>query len=233
MNKSEICEQRNDRRQVTPNQSIGDWDAYSEPFLSVMPSKMLTLNKAVASLCIGHVADFGCGAGKIIPFVLARDCVDSYTGIDASIEMIRRAHWVTEQFDNKRATTVHSMIESTTLSSVDTAISINSYYVWKDTDLVLSHIRSQLHPGSRFILATINPEINMQRLLNEAEKELAAHPHWPAFKEHNLRICASSEARIVTLDALIGQVRRVGFSVEDAHRRFYDGGLNFLQLTVN
>ncbi|MFK8080281.1 MAG: class I SAM-dependent methyltransferase [Granulosicoccus sp.] len=212
--------------------AIADWDAYSEPFLSVMPSQMLALNKQVASHCIGHVADFGCGAGKIIPFVLARDCVDSYTGIDSSIDMIRRACWVAEQFSDKRATTVHSTIEAATLSVVDTAISINSYYAWDEPELALEHIRSQMHPGSRFLLATINPSIDMAGLLEEAEMELIAHPHWRAFKAHNLHISKSAEAHFVALDTLVGEVRRVGFVVEDAHTHLYNGGLNMLQLGI-
>ncbi|MFK7860870.1 MAG: class I SAM-dependent methyltransferase [Granulosicoccus sp.] len=212
--------------------AIADWDAYSEPFLSVMPSQMLTLNRQVASYCIGHVADFGCGAGKIIPFVLERDCVDSYTGIDSSLDMIRRACWVAEQFSHKRATTIHSSIEAATLSIVDTAISINSYYAWRDSELTLRHIHSQLHPGSRFVLATINPSIDMMGLLEAAELELFAHPHWQAFKEHNEHISKSRDARFIALDPLIGEVRRVGFVVEDAHTHLYEGGLNMLQLSI-
>jgi len=212
--------------------AIADWDAYSEPFLSVMPSQMLALNRQVASQCIGHVADFGCGAGKIIPFVLSRDCVDSYTGIDSSIDMIRRAGWVAEQFNDKRATTVHSTIEAATLSVVDTAISINSYYAWDNPESTLEHIYRQMHPGSRFILATINPSIDMASLLEEAELELIAHPHWQAFKKHNLQISKSRDAHFIALDELIGEVRRVGFAVEDANAHLYDGGLNLLQLSI-
>lgn len=223
-----------DKATQAPDSSyrITDWDAYSEPFLSVMPSKMLALNQAIASACHGHVADFGCGAGKIIPFVLGNDAVDNYTGVDASFEMIRRARWVLERLGENRGTTIHSLIESVNLPLVDTAISINSYYVWSDTAKVLTHIRNQLHPASQFFLATLNPNINMLRLLDEAELELLAHPHWQAFKEHNLGICASPDTRFVTLDALIAEARQAGFQVEDAHTRFYDGGLNFLQLAI-
>lgn len=210
---------------------IADWDAYSEPFLSVMPSKMLILNKTVAEYATGHVADYGCGAGKIIPFVLAQSQVKSYTGIDASAAMVKRARWVSSQFADKQSTILHSFIEQASLTRVDTAISINSYYAWDNPVMVLQHIRSQLDHGSTFILATINSTIDMQGLLEEAERELIAHPHWQEFKRHNLQIKASDDTNFISLDRLIGQVREVGFQVQEAHCRLYDGGLNFLVLS--
>ena len=75
-----------------------DWDDYSRSFQSVMPSQMLRLNQEVASHMRGHVVDFGCGGGKIIPFVLEQPLVTSYAGIDAALEMVRRARWMGEQF---------------------------------------------------------------------------------------------------------------------------------------
>lgn len=209
---------------------ITDWDDYSQSFQSVMPSEMLNLNRSVADYMHGHVADFGCGAGKIIPFILQNDDVHSYTGIDSSVEMISRARWMASKFTTNRATLVHAYIEDAKIEPVDSALSINSHYTWPDPHNTLEVIYNTIKPGGTFVLATINNSLNMPALLEAASLEMVAHPHWEAFKNHNLGICTNDNINLMDLDALIGQVREVGFKVEEAQRRWYDNGLNLLVL---
>jgi len=209
---------------------ITNWNGYSECFQSVMPSEMTMVNKAVAQYMHGHVADFGCGAGKIIPFIMRCDSVKHYTGVDSSSHMIARARWMADQFDGGRVTLIESWIEATELRDIDSALSINSYYIWPDPMKTLNHIFRQLKPGAIFVLATINSRLDMPALLNAATPEMIAHPHWNTFKQHNLRICSSADINLVGLDELIGQVRAVGFKVLNAHDDWYLGGLSTLVL---
>ena len=217
---------------VAEHTPIANWDAYANSFSSVMPEQMLRLNRTVASYMDGNVVDFGCGGGKIIPFILTRDSVNTYTGIDSSAQMIERARWVANHYTQSRAQLIHSRIEDVDSIHSDSALSINSYYVWEDSFLVLSHIRRCLSPGTRFVIATINPNINMPALLDDAEKELIAHPHWAEFKEHNLKISVSENANFVSLDTLIGELRDVGFCVQEANSELYGGGLNLVVCSV-
>ncbi len=212
---------------VTP---IADWDAYSLSFQSVMPSQMLNLNREVSSYMFGNVADFGCGGGKIIPFIMDRGNVESYTGIDSSADMVKKARWMAQQFASKPAVIIDNTIEAVDLQEMDSALSINSFYTWGEPERVLSHIFHQLKAGALFVLATINSAIDMPTLLNEAEMELIAHPHWLEFKNHNLSISESDYANFIEMDDLIKQVQNVGFKVEEAHKNLYLGGLNFLVL---
>jgi len=92
----------------------------------------------------------------------------------------------------------------------------------------LQHISGLIKPGGTFVLATINDAIDMPTLLASAEPELFAHPYWNEFKSHNLTICESDSLNLVNLDTLIGQVRDIGFKLEEAHRRWYEKGLNML-----
>ena len=207
-----------------------DWDDYSRSFQSVMPSQMLRLNQEVASHMRGHVVDFGCGGGKIIPFVLEQPLVTSYTGIDAALEMVRRARWMGEQFPEKPSRIVHGRIEEVVVEKADSALSINSYYNWPDTRLVLEKIGQLLKPGGIFVLATISARLDMKALLQAAQKECVAHPHWAEFCEHNLRICESTSIRLLELDELIREVQAAGFSVDEAHQHLYEGGLSLLVL---
>lgn len=208
--------------------TITDWDAYSLSFQSVMPSEMLKLNRETTQWLNGSVADFGCGGGKIIPFVLEQERVTSYTGIDASMDMVERARWMADRFCQKQCNIIHDKIQSVLLPPVDSAVSINSYYTWPDPESVLLHIHKQLKEDALFVLATINASIDMPALLEDAEKELAAHPHWNAFKQHNMDIYASDSINLVSMDSLIGQVRQMGFQIIEAHTNLYKGGLNFL-----
>lgn len=209
---------------------ITDWDAYAAPFQSVMPSEMVRLNKAVVSELYGNVADFGCGSGKVIPFVAPCKSIHQYTGIDMSAAMIKGAKWMANQFPETPCRFVESSIESVSIETVDSAISINSYYTWDDPTLVLRHIARQIRVDGHFVLATINPLIDMSALLEEAKKEQIANPFWEAFARQNLAICESPDTHLIGLDDLIEQVREVGFSVSKAHTDYYGGGLNFLIL---
>ena len=213
---------------MTQNYRIADWDSYSKSFQSVMPSEMLALNSEAAEWLTGDVADFGCGGGKLIPFALGQAQVTSYTGIDMSLEMVQCARWVAAQIPGKICHITHGRIESITLDPIDSAVSINSYYTWRNPEAILRHIFQQLLAKATFVLATINPAIDMPELLQAAEKELLAHPDWEEFKRHNLEIAQSKDANFIEMDDLIGQLRSVGFRVLEAHQKRYGGGLNFI-----
>lgn len=212
-----------------------DWNEYAAPFQSVMPSEMVRLNREAAGKLYGNVADFGCGAGKIIPFVLAEKAVNRYIGIDMSSNMARGAQWMAAQFSSahfphKPCDIIEARIETVCIRPVDSAVSINSYYTWPDPVAVLKHIVEQMKDNALFVLATINPSLNIPALLDEAEKEQIANPYWEAFKRHNLEIYNSKNYNLVTMDELVDQVCEVGLKVMQAHTVFYAGGLNFLVL---
>lgn len=207
-----------------------DWNQYAAPFQSVMPSEMVRLNRDVAGMLHGNVADFGCGAGKIIPYVASEEAITGYTGIDMSADMVKGARWMATQFPGKTLEIIESRIESASIEPVDSAVSINSYYTWDDSERVLRHISRQIKVGGDFVLATLNLSIDMPALLEEARMEQIANPYWKAFSEQNLAICESPHTRLIGLDELIEQVRAVGFSVTKAHANYYGGGLNFLTL---
>jgi SAM-dependent methyltransferase len=216
---------------MSNQEKIIDWDDYSLSFQSVMPSQMLTLNREVASHMRGSVVDYGCGAGKAIPFIVKRSEVTAYCGIDAASEMVARAKWMAGRFSKTQYQVIHATIEETPYECCfDSALSVNSYYTWEDTNRVLRHIYTQLKPGAVFVLATINRSIDMEVLLEDAELEMIAHPHWQQFKRHNLQIGQSKNLNLNTMDELIRDVQRVGLQVVEAHQKHYLGGLSFLVL---
>lgn len=226
---------------------IETWDQYAQSFLSVMPSPMLELNTSVASFATGKVCDFGCGAGKVAPFVLNNSKVDSYTGIDYSSEMVKLARWHLEQFPDKPSEIIHGKIEfidtgaydfeivsgvtkTVENTSYDFGLSINSYYTWDNSHSVLKTIYNTLNPSAHFILVTPNKQLDMADLLADAKKELVANPYFESFKQQNMALVGNEKALFIDMDELVGQVRDIGFKVVETHQAFYQGGLNFLHL---
>lgn len=223
------------------------WDEYAQAFLAVMPSVMLELNKAVAKLATGNVYDFGCGAAKIAPFVLASNKVTSYTGIDYSLKMVELARWHLKQFPEKPSEILHGKIEfidtsaydieiipgkTTTVEELiyDFGLSINSYYTWDNPELILKTIYNTLKTNARFVLVTPNPRINMKKILKEAKREQVANPYFETFKEQNMAIEGNEKALFIEMDDLIREVQRAGFKIIEARQNFYNNGLNFLYL---
>ncbi|MCK5901861.1 MAG: class I SAM-dependent methyltransferase [Cocleimonas sp.] len=223
------------------------WDEYSTAFLAVMPSKMLTLNKAVAAIATGNVGDFGCGAAKIAPFILNNPNVEQYTGIDSSPEMVKLARWHLEQFPDKPSKIIESKLECLDTGiydfetfdrteakhkniGFDYGLSINSYYAWESPKTILDCIYNALKPQASFILVTPNHQLDMVALLDEAERELVANPYFESFKAQNIDIENNKKAVRIDMDELIDQARNTGFKVIEAHQRFYDQGLNYLHL---
>jgi SAM-dependent methyltransferase len=225
------------------------WDQYARAFLSVMPSTMLELNKAVAELATGNVCDFGCGAAKIAPFALDQEDVTSYTGVDYSSSMVDLARWHLAQFPEKPSTIIHGKIESidarvpldassldkmaTTIDArYDFGLSINSYYAWDAPETVLKSIYNNLKPNACFVLVTPNPTLDMLKIFKEIKKEQVANPYFETFMEQNIALAGNEKALFVEMNELILQVQKVGFKVIEAKQCFYGNGLNFLYLST-
>lgn len=224
------------------------WDNYPKAFLANNPTVMLELNKAVAKLAHGNVADFGSGAAKIAPFALDNSNVISYTGFDASPEMVKLARWHLAQFPGKPSEVIKGNLEKVTLAShkliktdklskpmkksgFDFGLSINSYYAWSKPTLILRRIYDSIKSNGHFVLVTPNHKLDMQALAEEAKRELVANPYFESFRDQNLAISANDKANLIEMDDLIEQVRAVGFKVIEANQHFYHNGLNFLLLT--
>ncbi|MEZ5452572.1 MAG: class I SAM-dependent methyltransferase [Thiothrix sp.] len=207
---------------------ISDWDSYAESHLSVLPSVQLEVYRTVARYMRGKVADFGCGTARITPFLVGREGVSGYVGVDYAQDMVAKADWLLEQLGAKDFSVLYAKIEEVSGYVFDSALSINSYYTWPDPLVVLSHISSLLKPGAPFILVTPNPTLDMRKLAQEADKELLGHPHYPAFRQKNLELAGNEKAVFVGMDTLVRQLQASGFRLVSCHQDFYLGGLNFI-----
>ncbi len=206
------------------------WNGYADSFHAVTPSALQELNREAASWLFGEVADLGCGAGKQIPCVSENQKVTRYTGVDMSKKMTKKARWMARQFPHIEAQIITDRIENVSFGPVDSIVSINSYYSWPKPEMILSHANRNLKENGVFVLATVNNQLNMERLLKTAKADLISHPNWFEYVKYNLKICKNPNYRFVSLDTLIRQVQTHGFEVLDAHTRFYQGGLSFLVL---
>ncbi len=207
------------------------WNQYARCHVSVTSSLQLELFKEAASHLQGDVADFGCGTARLIPLLIDKETVTSYTGVDYSPEMVTMAkQWATTlNLPAKPITIIEDKIENIS-GRFSTAVSIHSYYSWTDTEQVLFNIHRMLDKDGYFILATPNPQIDMNLLLAEAQKELYAHPDFEAFRNLNLELSKNPNAKFVTMDTIIDEARHTGFKVIECHQKHYLGFVNFLVL---
>lgn len=208
---------------------ISEWENYARLHASVTTSVQLDLYREAYKYLSGDVVDCGCGSAKLAPLLADNESVKSYTGVDYAQEMVTVARQVIQTLHRPSFTVLHSMIEDVT-SQFDSAVSIQSYYAWPDPLVTLKHIYTMLRVGAKFVLATPNGELCLEKLLQDAEKELIAHPDFGAFKDYNLKLAHNPQANFVSMDNLIRQAQQAGFMVEECHQRHFGGGINFLVL---
>ena len=206
------------------------WDDYASNHASVSTCFQDEVYRATAALMSGSVADFGCGSGKIAPYLGANRTVNRYTGFDASREMVKVARALVDLVDNPAFNVQHRRIEIISGERFDSALSINSFYAWAEPEIALARIADLLNPGATFVLATPNPNLDMEALLAESRKALIVHPHLVEFARQNRQFANNPDAGFVTMDEVVALCRLVGFKLVSCHQQFFLAGLNFLHL---
>ena len=206
-----------------------NWNPYAALFGSVTVRAQLEVYYEAVSYLFGDVADFGCGTAKIAPLLVEKANVNTYTGIDSSKEMVELGTAYIRKVCPPNFQIICSSIEdiSTQFSS---GVSIQSYYAWQNPKDVLQHIFRSLHNDAVFILATINNNLDLEKVLAVAEREQVGHPNFEAFKRYNLELADNKDINVMDMDDLIRQTHSVGFKVKEAHQKHFCGGLDFLVL---
>jgi 2-polyprenyl-3-methyl-5-hydroxy-6-metoxy-1,4-benzoquinol methylase len=209
-----------------------EWDEYSPFHLGVMTSVQHEVYQHIPEKVHGNVLDLGCGSGRIMAFMQNAANVQTYTGVDASGEMIQQASWLKEQLGYNAAKLVNKKIEAVD-GQYDSIVSIHSFYSWDHPEQVLSHIYDLLADDGIFVLVTPNNRFNVEELSNMVKRELLGHPYYKEFLSINYSIANKAQAQSVyqPMDTLIDQVRSAGFCVNAAHNEFFLGGASYLELT--
>lgn len=209
-----------------------EWDEYSPFHLGVMTSVQHEVYQHIPKKVHGNVLDLGCGSGRIMAFMQNATDVQTYTGVDASEEMIHQASWLKNQLGYQTAKLVNAKIEDVD-GEYDSIVSIHSFYSWDAPDQVLSHIYDLLSDDGVFVLVTPNNRFNVEELSNMVKRELLGHPYYEQFLSINYSIANKAQAQSVyqPMDRLIDQVRKAGFCVNAAHNEFFLGGASYLELT--
>jgi len=206
------------------------WREYARCHLSVLTSMQWALFKEAAVWLTGDVVDCGCGTAKLVPVLVEKDAVTSYSGIDCSPDMVDMAQRVISKWASKKPLDIILDKIENVSGAFNSAVSIHSYYTWVNTEQVLASIYRMLCADSYFVLVTPNPELDMARLLKESEKELFGHPDFAVFTNLNILLSENLSAKWATMDHLVEETRRIGFKVAECHQRHYLGGVNFLVL---
>ena len=206
------------------------WDNYAAQHLRVSTRFQQVVYETTAQGMSGQVVDFGCGSGKITTYLVSNARVSAYTGVDCSPEMLQVAQWLLDALAQPHFELCLSKIDDLRKCGFDSGLSINSYYAWAKPQHTLRKIAASLKGGGVFVLVTPNPRLDMSLLLEEASKELIAHPDFALFREQNLAFARHYKDTFVSMDQLIAQTRDAGFEIEHCHCDFYLGGMNYLRM---
>lgn len=206
-----------------------NWHDYSVPFSKITTRFQIEVYEKVALYLFGSVVDCGCGAGKLIPYLTANTEISGYLGIDLSEPMLGQAELIIGKLGLDNYSVQCQKIEDMT-GSYSSAVSIQSYYSWPDTEEALRAIYNALGEGGVFVLGTVNEKLNLEKMISIAEQELLLNDMWDEFKENNRSLASAKSIKLPTLDELIAEVRDVGFKVIDVDTSLYLGGLNLLVL---
>jgi len=210
--------------------SILEWNGYSRSFASVMTHVQRELYHDAARYLTGSVIDLGAGAARLAPLLADNPDISHYTAVEYADDMVEIANFTLDKLDQPTFRVLHQKIEDTS-GQFSSAVSLHSFYAWDDPVAVLRHIYDMLLPGSTFVLATPNKNLNQKKLYQDAKKELMWHPDFEIFKEYNIQLANNPSANFVSMDTLIRKVHQAGFEVCSAHTEHYSGGVNFLVMT--
>lgn len=203
------------------------WDNYSPYHLGVLTSVQHEVYTAVSQKLSGNVADLGCGSGRIMGYIQNNPNVISYTGIDASTEMIKQATWLKEKLSFTKANLINNRIENMK-GTFDSIFTIHSFYTWPDQMKTLDSIRNLLADKGRLIIVTPSNKFDTKKLSEMVNREILGHPYHDDFLKINYDI--ASNHQYASLDDVIGQVRNSGFKVVAAHGKYFLGGASYLEL---
>ncbi len=204
---------------------IISWNDYAKSFQSIMPPVMIELNEAVAKKMFGHVIDYGCGSGKLIPYLNDNAAVKSYTGIDLSEDMLALASKIAEGFSGLTTRFIRGNVLQVPVTPTDCAVSINSFYSWSQPKQVVRKIFENLNDGGVLVIGSLSKSINMRELLNDAEPLFLQNEYWPDFRRHNINIIDHPNTKLVELSELCDLLTSIGFKISHATDSFYRGGL--------
>ncbi len=215
---------------IMPIYAAKDWNQYAKVFGSVQTQVQHQLQHSSIEHLSGDVVDLGCGCAKLAALMSNKLDVTSYLGIDASAQMIEIADWLISQFNTPTFSTFTGKIEDFTGRVFDSAVSLNSFYAWPDPSKILRHIYNLLKPDGTFVLATLNPSLDLFAIDKEERKELILNPDYQEFREHNLALLENDAANLLDMDELVHLLRSSGFKLVSCHQEFYHGGVNFIVL---
>lgn len=203
------------------------FNEYSRSFAWVTPYCVSAVYEEAASHAVGAVVDCGCGPCKLAPYLVGSPLVESYSGVDYSPEMVALGRQLLGRLADNRFKVQCCSVEDIT-GAFDFAVSLQSYYAWKNPRRALKCIYNTLVAGGKLVLASANNKLDIDGLLQEASRDWLLNPLWQEYAAKNRQIAGDQQCQLHSLDSLIGELREVGFEITDAHAKHYNGGLNFI-----
>lgn len=203
------------------------FNEYARVFAQFTTVYQQEIYEKIAPRLRGRVLDAGAGCAKLAAFIPQESQVSTYLGVDSSSAMITLGKQLLSTIGRPEFQLEENWIEQTE-GTFDTVVSIQSYYAWKDSMQILSHLHKCTSKGGELLLATASNKLDIELLIRQCSRGCGLHPDWPIYVDYNRMLSALPQGRFVSLDALIGEIRQAGFRITGTDTSLFECGVNLV-----
>ena len=201
------------------------WELYAPVFSKVTATMQKSLLLHAAINANGSVLDAGTGVGKLLPYLKANENVNTVLGIDANSFMLKESK---KYEDENIKTQIGNVIAHE--GNYDTIVSLNVLYTLDDPIKFLEKTYENLNKDGKFILASINKNMDMKKLTNIIDLEFNSSVNdefkedYNLFKECNYYLTSQTQfkPKLFNMDEMVPILEKIGYRVNHTQNDYLD-----------
>lgn len=188
------------------------WSEYARMYNKFTPSFQTKLLDYISKFGFGTVGDFGCGVGKLHPYLSRQNKSQLIHAIDSNKEMLELAK--TNKSQNIK--TIYSQIElndlnqNQILTSYDSIYLINVLYTNKNPIEVLKQVTPKLNQNGNLIIVDMKRKTNLEQLFQTLNQEYKNDPDLENYYTSNQILSQNSTPHAYSINELESIISLLG-----------------------
>lgn len=211
------------------------WNEYAKMYNKFIPEFQKKLLKQIAQYAHGKTGDFGCGTGKLIPYLNQNPNITSIHSLDASPQML--------SFAKKKPTPLpiqyhllelNKINENTLPLTFDSIFLINVLYANNNPINLLTQINKHLNPNGTLIIGDMNRQTNLNQLITSLSKEYQTDPDIEKYQHYNQILSQNATPKTYTPSELESIIHLIDtYQTTHTSQNHFLGNLNLLTFKKN
>jgi len=144
------------------------WDDYCSLYEHYTPSIQIELLKEIGNLAFGNILDFGCGVGKLYPYLKNNKLTKKIYLLDSSKEMRK---YTNNKMEKDKKTKVISDINQIKQKSINTITFVNSLYANSNPIEILFNSSKLLKKNDQIIISDMRRNCQKEKLIEVMKNE--------------------------------------------------------------